>query len=448
MRRERWTGRRVLIGLAALGAVLVTIGGAGAAACKLFLDCGIRSAPRYDESRLKRLGAGPETKLPPGFRQDSVVGGLAFPTDFAFLPDGRILIGEKHGIVRVVKDGHLLRAPFLDISARVSTDVYRGLMTVRADPDFARNGYVYLVYSQRPRGSPQSPTSEVLSRVTARGDTAVPGSERIILGTAGGRSCLGLPEGSNCIPAEKDHIGADIAFAADGTMFVSTGDGGPDEVGPTQLHALDLDYLGGKILHVTTTGKGVPSNPFWNGDPDAIRSKVWAYGLRNPFRMVLDQETGTPYPADVGDEKYEEVDVAGKGVNLGWPCYEGRSRWPRFATSAVCKSLYAKGAGAVTWPAVVYRHYTPSGGQSITGGAFYTGTAFPQRYRGAYFYADWASSWVRAIRFDSSRRTVGKPMLFATGTSGPVAIREGPDGSLYYLAFNASELRRISYTGG
>jgi len=374
-----------------------------------------------------------------------VAGGLTFPTDFTFLPDGRILVGEKHGIVRVVKDGHVLPAPFLDISGRVSTDVYRGLMAVAADPDFAHNGYVYLVYTQRPRGSSQSPTSEVLSRVTARGDTAVPGSERIILGTVGGRSCLTLPDGSNCIPAQKDHIGADIAFAKDGTMFVSTGDGGPDHVGPTQLHAQDLDYLGGKILHITTAGKGVPSNPFWTGDPNANRSKVWAYGLRNPFRMVLDPETGTPYPADVGDDKYEEVDVASKGVNLGWPCYEGRRRWPRFAASAVCKNLYAKGAAAVGWPAVAYEHYTPAGGQSITGGAFYTGDAFPERYRGAYFYADWETSWVRAVHFDSSDRVVGKPIPFATGTSGPVAIREGSDGSLYYLAFNSSELRRIRY---
>jgi len=160
--------------------------------------------------------------------------------------------------------------------------------------------------------------------------------------------------------------------------------------------------------------------------------------------MVLDPENGTPYPADVGNDRYEEVDVASKGVNLGWPCYEGRSRWLRFAASTVCKSLYAKGAAAVRWPVVVYEHDT-SGGRSITGGAFYTGDAFPARYRGAYFYGDWQAGWLRVVHFDPSNRLLGKPIPFGTGTSGPVAIRDAPDGSLYYLAFNSSELRRISY---
>jgi glucose/arabinose dehydrogenase len=444
---NRWTRRGVVIGVGVLAAVALTVAAGGAAACKLFLDCGIGSGMKYDEGYLAGLDAGPGVKLPAGFRQEVVARDLTFPTDFAPLPDGRILVGEKHGVVRVVEDGRLLQTPFLDISSRVDNSIYRGLVALHVDPDFETNGYVYLLYTQRGRGSPGSPTSERLLRVTARGDEVLPGSERVLLGSAGAVSCFGLPVGSDCIPSEYDHVGGDIAFAVDGTLFVSTGDGGPDDKRPIQLRAQDPDFLSGKILHVTRDGLGVASNPFWNGDPGANRSKVWALGLRNPFRITLSPASGTPVVADVGQETFEEVDVAPRGANLGWPCYEGRARAPRFGATSVCRSLYAK-ASAVQLPAVVYRHGAPGGGQSVTGGSFYTGTAFPAGYRGLYFYGDWEKGWLRTLRFDASDRLVHGPDPFASGTAGPVAIRPGRDGALYYLAFNANELRRIVYGAG
>lgn len=443
---RRWAKRRTLIGLAIVGAVLMTIGGTGAAACKLLLNCGIGHPQRYDEGYLKGLDEGPPTRLPPGFTNEVVAGGLTFPTDLTFLPDGRMLVAEKDGLIRVVKDGHLLATPFIDISNRVDTDGYRGLIAVQADPAFATNGYVYLLYTRQPSGPAHGPTTDRLVRVTAQGDTALPASERVVLGKLGNGSCLSLPPGSDCIPADHEHVGGDIAFAKDGTMFVSTGDGGggPDAVEPTVLRAQDVDFLSGKILHLTRDGKGVPSNPFWNGDADAIRSKVWAYGLRNPFRLALGPG-GTPYVGNVGEETFEEIDVATRGANLGWPCYEGRAHEVEFAGTPLCGSLYAKDASALKWPALVYRHGTPTGGQSVTGGGFYTGASFPPIYRGAYFYGDWERSWLRILRFDSAGRLVGGPENFATGASGPVSISEGPDGALYYLAFYAKELRRITY---
>jgi glucose/arabinose dehydrogenase len=435
----------VLIGVGVTAAAVLTIGAGTAAACKLFFDCGTGAEPRYDENYLRGLGPGPATKLPAGFTEEVVAAKLEFPTDFAFLPDRRLLLAEKHGVVRIFDRGRMLATPFLDISKTVDTGDYRGLMAIQVDPAFAENGYVYLLYSYH--GSPSGPIVDQLLRVTARGDTTVPGSQRVLLGAVSDHRCHSLPAGTDCIAAEHDHIGGDIAFASDGTMFVSTGDGGPDMERPTQLHAQDLDYLNGKILHITRDGKGVASNPFWNGDADANRSKVWAYGLRNPFRMVLNPSTGTPIVGDVGQDRFEEVDVARRGGNLGWPCYEGVGHYARFADSDVCTKLYRTGPRAKVGPAIVYRHGVPSGGQSITGGGFYTGKTWPANYRGVYVYGDWERGWMRTLRFDASDRLTSGPEPFVTGAGGPVAIREGPDGSLYYIAFNASQLRRISFGG-
>ena len=115
----------------------------------------------------------------------------------------------------------------------------------------------------------------------------------MLLGADGESSCADLPRGADCLPSEVDHNGGDIEFARDGTMFVSTGDGGgKDEFEATALTSQARHALGGKVLRITRDGRGVRGNPFWNGDPDANRSKIWALGLRNPFRMALHPETG------------------------------------------------------------------------------------------------------------------------------------------------------------
>src|SRR6185369_9058482 len=112
------------------------------------------------------------------------------------------------------------------------------------------------------------------------------------------------------------HSIGNIKFAADGTMFVTTGDGASfNVVDDLALRSQSIDSLGGKMLHVTANGDGVPANPFWNGDPTAIRSKVWAYGLRNPYRFNIRPSNGTPFLGDVGWGTWEEANVAAPGAN-------------------------------------------------------------------------------------------------------------------------------------
>ncbi len=394
-------------------------------------------------------GSAGATTLPAGFGQELVASGFSAPTSFAFLPDGRILVAEKSGLVRIVKNGAVLATPFIDIRDRVNDYWDRGLLGIAADPDFAVNGFVYLLYTYEndPAQWNGSKTAR-LTRVTAFGDTASPASEVVILGTTVGSTCHGLPVGTDCIPSESpSHTVGAIRFAGDGTMFVTTGDAAEfNFVSDDALRAQDIDSLAGKLLHITTGGQGVPGNPFWNGDPSANRSKVWAFGFRNPYRFNLRPGTNMPYVGDVGWAAWEEVDVGAPGANMGWPCYEGPDVQDGYATYPVCQSLYALGAGAVQAPLVTYSH----GGASaaVTGGPFYSGSAYPAEFQGAYFYGDYAQNWLRVLHVDASDQLVGGVTDFGTELDGPVAIEMSRDGRLYYLAINAGELRRISYTAG
>jgi glucose/arabinose dehydrogenase len=377
----------------------------------------------------RALPAGDGT-VPAGFRQELVVAGLERPTAFAFLPGGRIVIAEHAGRVRIFAGGRLRRTPFLDITRRVDNELDRGLMAIAADPDFLRNGFVYLYYAYE--GTRAGPTTMRLTRVRARGDRASPQSEVVLLG--------GIPADCRC------HTGGDIGFGSDGSLFLSTGDaaraGGANR---DALRAQELDSLAGKMLRVTRTGLGLPTNPFWTGDPRTNRSKVWAYGLRNAFRFDLRPGEDVPYVGDVGWRAWEEIDVARRGRNFGWPCYEGRVRQAAYASQSICVALYRAGPSATSLPLYAYRR--PRSGASVTGGAFATGDAYPPRYRGVYFFGDFIQGWIRYLRVDGTGRPAS-PRPFVSGGDGPVAIDMGPDGSLYYLALKAGELRSVRSVGG
>jgi glucose/arabinose dehydrogenase len=428
------TRRRLL--LAAL-AVLLLVPAIGFSICR-FLP--IRCHGSFEQDPFEGLagtGAG-TTKLPPGFVQEVVVSGLERPTSFAVLPDGRLLVAEKRGLVWAVADGSLQRPPLLDLRARVNDYGYRGLLAIEPDPSFAESRALYVTYVQG-RGRMRSPTSVRLSRIELDGPH---GRERVVIGRAGRRSCNTLPPGSDCLPCDEDHCGGDIEFAADGTLFVTTGEGwgGSPGSSPNPLRAQSLDSLGGKLLHVAPDGRGLPGNPFWNGDPSSNRSKIWAYGFRHPFRMTLPLD-GNPVVGDVGWNAWEEIDTVPRGANMGWPCFEGPDRPEEYATKPVCRALYRRGRTAARLPLIAYRR------GSVTGGVLYRGSSFPARYRGGYFYGDWSRSVLRFARIGPNGRARTDPADFATGAAGPVQLEIGPEGNLYYLALNVGELRRIAYRG-
>ncbi|RKG94199.1 PKD domain-containing protein, partial [Corallococcus sp. CA053C] len=347
------------------------------------------------------------------------------------------------------QDGVLQPVPFIDLQGRVNSLHDRGLLGLAVDPAFATNGFIYLLYTYDDDATDDpGPKTARLARYTAEGDSASPASEVVLLGTTVGNSCNDFPAGADCIPSDSSsHSVGNLRFAPDGTLFVTSGDGARfDAVDDDALRAQSLDSLAGKVLRITRSGAGVASNPFWNGDAQANRSKVWALGLRNPYRFSLRPGTSTPYLGDVGWSTYEEINVALPGANLGWPCYEGLFRQRGYEPKPVCQALYARGPGAVRPPLYVWDHGV---GQTATGGAFYTGTAYPEAWQGAYFFGDYSQQWIRSLRVDANDQLVPDSVTeFATGVGGLVELGIGPDSNLVFVDILAGELRRIRYTVG
>jgi glucose/arabinose dehydrogenase len=454
------TARQVLLSwpvLVLVALVLFGGGGTAVAGCKFgSWNCHGRDIPLVGRlfpapyrilGDLEHRGTG-QTLLPHGFVQKTVVSGLTLPTSFTRLPGGRLLVAEKAGLVKLVRPGSGKPRVILDLHREVDDWSDRGLLDIQVSPDFKRTGYVYLLYSYDDRGDkPDSDGARTarVSRVTMTGDSISKQSEKVIVGSINKGSCNDHPAGSDCIPVDYSHSGGAIRFAPDGSLFITTGDGSGNEKNYIKdaLRVQNLDSLAGKILHVSPAGKGLPDNPFWTGDPDAARSKVWAYGLRNPFRFDIRPGTNQLYVGDVGSTLWEEVNVLDRpGRNFGWPCYEGNIRSPLYKGQSVCRRLYARGKEAVKFPLVVYRRAT------VIGGPFYTGNTWPSQLRGAYIFGDWEKSWIKYLTRGSDDAYSAEPRNLAAQAAGPVDLKFGPDGDLYYVALNLGQIRRISFHGG
>lgn len=391
----------------------------------------------------------PNTALPGGFSDEIFISGLELPTTFVSLPDGRFLITEKAGVVRVYENGALLPTPMLDIRDRVNSAHDRGLMSLAVDPEFAANGFIYLLYTYDDDAwDDLEPKVGRLARYTVVGNTASPTSEVILLGTHVAPSCNDLPAGTDCIPSDSpSHSIGHLEFAPDGTLFVTLGDGaGFTAVDDDALRAQDLDSLAGKLLHITRFGEGLPTNPFYTGEPRANRSKVFSYGLRNPYRFRLRPETGRPYLGDVGWVQYEELNVATPGANFGWPCYEGPETQEGYASKPICQALYARGPSAVKQPLYFWHHN--GGSACVTAGFFYTGTDYPSAWWGAYFFGDYAQNWLSSLRVDENDNLIPGSVTFFADVHAPAAIRPGPGGELYYVSITEGQVRRVRYTVG
>jgi glucose/arabinose dehydrogenase len=436
LRSIGWIG-----GLVAVVAVLVVVGGTGAALCKLALDCGFRGTTRVYVEDYEGVGGG-SMSLPEGLSATTVAAGLEYPTDFDFLPDGGIVVAEKSGLIRVLERGELREQPFLDLRPRVNTWFFRGVMDVTVDPGFPRQPFVYVMYAVRGAGPPdsESPTVARVSRFRVSEGRALLASEQVILGRDGARPCATQEPTSDCLPAEGDHVGGDIAFLPDGTMFVATGDGSgaSGREGQQSFTAQDLDTLGGKILHVDREGRGLEGNPYWNGDASANRSKVWAYGFRNPFRIALGPDDSL-LVADVGAKAYEEVNVVRAGSDHGWPCREGPGPAADFASLPFCETYEADASPEQPWLAIPQPE-----GSSVTGGVVLeSADGWPEPLADRYLFGDWGTSEIATVPL-AVDEPAPEPEEFASSAGGPVAFGLGPDDGLYYLALNVGELRRIA----
>jgi putative heme-binding domain-containing protein len=329
--------------------------------------------------------------LPPGFSSERLADGITGATALAVASDGRVFVCEQTGALRVVKNGRLLREPFL--TAAVDCTWERGLIGVALDPHFGDNGRIYTCYvTLRPY------VHHVVSRFMAAGDVAASDSEQILLE---GDDQTGL--GGN-VPA--GHQGGAIHFGGDGMLYVGLGDqtaGAP---------AQRLDTLQGKLLRIKADGSIPQDNPFVTTAHGKYRA-IWALGLRNPFTFAVQPGTGRIFINDVGETRWEEINEGIAGANYGWPASEGLTSDRRFQGP-------------------VY-HYAAA---SVAGGAFApdgTGVSLPDALRGKYFFMDFVRGWIKML--DPLHPT--KADTFATGLTRPVDLGFGPDGALYVLLRDA-----------
>lgn len=383
---------------------------------------------------------------PENFTTEVVVAGLNTPTTFAFAPDGRIFIAEKGGTVRIVKNGVLLPTPFATMPS-VNTRGDRGLIGLALDPDFDENGWVYLSYTHE--NSPDNvsgPKTGRIVRVRAQGapgqwdDVADMSTYQILVGTVAGSpenpSCSDFVITADCIRSDSiSHSVGGLRFGPDGKLYATLGDGASFSiVDPNAYDALDPDALAGKILRINTDGTAPSDNPFYTGNPNDNRSKVWALGLRNSFRFDFRPKNGSLYFGDVGWGSWEEINVGVAGGNYGWPCREGNHPETGYACEVPDRID------------PIYEYSHNGGAAAVTGGAF-AGNAYPEPYRGSYFFGDFHKNDLYRMEVNDADETVSVEVWDANA-GGPVAILQGPDGSIYYVAIFTNELRKITYDNG
>src|SRR5215216_6293260 len=240
--------------------------------------------------------------LPAGFTE-TAINGLSNPTAMEIAPDGRIFVCQQGGSLRVIENGVLLATPFVTLS--VDANGERGLLGIAFDPNFATNNFLYVYYTVS-----TTPRHNRVSRFTANGDIAVPGSETIVL------------ELDNLTLA-SNHNGGAIHFGPDGKLYIATGENA------TTSNSQTLANMLGKILRINADGSIPTDNPFFNQATGNNRS-IWAAGLRNPFTFAFQPGTGRMFINDVGQSTWEEINDGIAGSNYGWPNTEGPTTNPLF----------------------------------------------------------------------------------------------------------------------
>ena len=358
------------------------------------------------------------------FQNEILATGFTLPTAIKFLPDGRMLVAELGGTIKVLPPPYTTpdATPFLQISNLGVNGYQQGIYEVTLDPNFGVNHYYYVFYTLG------TPNRDRLSRFTANAvlSGTVPGSELVLY--------------QDPRDANAEHHGGAINFGNDGKIYFTTGE---HFYAPS---AQDLTSPRGKIHRINPDGTVPTDNPFYDGSGPNWDS-IWALGLRNPYRASYDAPTGRLLIGDVGGNDnttaIEEVDRGARGANYGWPNNEGPCPSP------------------CTGPVYSYPH----GGRdsAVTGGFVYHGTQFPSSYQGSYFFADYTQNWIKRLTFDANGNVSGvlnfePPDGANDGPYGDIVyLTEGPDGALYYLdlgysdisgTFGISKIRRIRFVSG
>ena len=341
---------------------------------------------------------------------------LTLPVALVDLPEhGLFLIAVQDGLVYAVPRDGPYDSPRVVHDQRERTLRYgyeEGFFSLVRDPDFARNGYLYAYYSHAP--APGERTTR-LARFETSGAGASfaldDASELIIL---------------EIVQPEWPHNGGGLAFGPDGMLYLGIGDGGGD--GDPRGHGQNPATLLATIIRIDVRGASAeapyaipPGNPFPAARADA-RPEVWAYGLRNPWRISFDPASGLLWAGDAGHYAMEEIDVIEPGANYGWSVMEGTLC---FSPPEGCDRT---GLTLPVWG------YGRSDGCAVIGGHVYRGDAIPS-LRGWYVYGDYCTGRIWAIH--AATAAAGdyvEPVLLWEGPQFILSIAEDASGELYVLS--------------
>ena len=356
-------------------------------------------------------------QIPYRVQLEPVASLIASPVDIQSPRDGsgRLFLVQQNGVIRILKNGTLLDTPFLDIRSRLSFGGEQGLLGLAFPPFFAQKGWFYVNYTNRSG-------STTISRFLLNPfnpDAADAASERILL----------------TIPQPfANHNGGQLQFGPDGMLYIGMGDGGgandPQGNGQNRLSLL------GKMLRIDTESNlaryEIPAtNPFAANPTYA--PEIWALGLRNPWRFSFDSATGGLYIADVGQDRFEEIDfqpaTSKGGENYGWSTMEGSS----------CLASTCDRAG-LTLPLWTYAHPL---GLSITGGYVYRGSRYPS-LAGIYLFGDYVTGKIWGLR--NLGKAASVDLLADFGASFAIStFGQDQDGELYIANYKTGEIFRLQF---
>jgi aldose sugar dehydrogenase len=342
--------------------------------------------------------------IEPGARRETVTEGLVHPWGMAWLPDGAMLVTERPGRLRMVRDGRLVPEPISGVPDVLVAN-QGGLLDVSVHPKFSENRYVYLTYAHgttsanrtRLARAKLSPTGEQLTDVTV------------------------LFEVSQAKPGAQ-HFGSRITWLPDDTLLMTVGDGGnaPNSIEGrlSRDYAQDLNSHIGKVIRLRDDGSIPADNPFF-GKANA-RAEVWSYGHRNSQGIAYDTIRRTIWANEHGSLGGDELNRLSKGANYGWPIV---SRTRDYRTGQAISP--AQSAPGIVDPVLLWEVSVAPSGLAV-----YDHTAFPQ-WRGDLFSGSLVSLDVRRLDLDADGKIVGETALRVGQRVRDVRV--GPDGFLYVL---------------
>ncbi len=337
---------------------------------------------------------------------------LNLPVAITHAGDDRLFITEQAGQIEIFQDGQLLAEPFLDISHLVKSGGEQGLLSIAFHPKYSENGFFYVNYTDN-----EGDTVIARYQVTSDPNKADVESEKVLL---------------QIEQPFSNHNGGQIAFGPDGYLYIGTGDGGSG--GDPRDLGQNLSSLLGKMLRIDVDREepyGIPEdNPFASSSD--TKPEIWAYGLRNPWRFSFDRETGDLFIADVGQNRFEEVNFQAStskgGENYGW----------RFMEADQCfNPIFNCNNGALVLPILSYSHFE---GRSITGGYMYRGQDVIG-LQGSYIYADFSSGrvWAASRESDDWIARLLEDTDFVISTFG-----EDIAGEIYLASYSAGKIYKLT----